>query len=309
MAALIPATPVPTIKIMAELLFGKFKSVSKTKIPMSNVLMVKKMLDFLEEDVYPWDVSSIGLRGITAKAWVRIKEDAIVCGTSIVSAFLRQMGLSKLKEVQEGTRARAGQVVMEYEGDAELILTTERVILNVVSKMSGIATATRTLVDKATSVNPRVRIAGTRKTTPGFRIFEKYAIQVGGGDPHRFNLGDAVLIKDNHIALHGSLEEAVKSVKGKVSFTKRIEVEVTTLEQAKRAFSLGVDAILLDNMSPKEVEEVVRDLGGRVILEASGRINPDNVVDYARTGVDIISSGYITHSSRSIDYSLDVERI
>ncbi|WP_243680173.1 carboxylating nicotinate-nucleotide diphosphorylase [Vulcanisaeta souniana] len=165
------------------------------------------------------------------------------------------------------------------------------------------------MVRLARSVNPTVRIAGTRKTTPGFRAFEKYAIEIGGGDPHRFNLADAVLIKDNHIAVYGDLEGLIKLIKGRTSFTKKVEVEVSTYEDAIRAYRAGADAILLDNMRPSDIVPVVRELKGRVILEASGGITPDNVIEYARTGIDVISSGYITHSARSLDLTMDAERI
>ncbi|MEM3939523.1 MAG: carboxylating nicotinate-nucleotide diphosphorylase, partial [Saccharolobus sp.] len=152
-------------------------------------------------------------------------------------------------------------------------------------------------------------IAGTRKTTPGFRVFEKYAIEVGGGDPHRYNLSDAVLIKDNHITLYGNLEELIKKIRESVSFTKLIEVEVSTYEDAIKAYKAGANAILLDNMSPYEIIPIVNELKGKILIEASGGITPDNVVEYAKTNVDIISSGYITHSSKALDFSLDVEKI
>ncbi len=182
--------------------------------------------------------------------------------------------------------------------------------LNLLSRLSGIATATNTMVRLARSVNPTVRIAGTRKTTPGFRVFEKYAIEIGGGDPHRFNLADAVLIKDNHIAVYGGdLEGLIKLIKERTSFTKKVEVEVSTYEDAIRAYRAGTDAILLDNMKPSDIVPIVRELKGKVILEASGGITPDNVVEYARTGVDIISSGYITHSAKSLDLTMDAERV
>lgn len=158
----------------------------------------------------------------------------------------------------------------------------------------------------AKQYNPDVKIAGTRKTTPGLRIFEKYAIEVGGGDPHRFNLSDAVLIKDNHLALVGSVREAVLLAKKATSFTKKIEVEVTSYDQAIEAYEAGADAILLDNMKPDEITPIVKELKGKILIEASGGITPENVAEYAKTQVDIISSGYITHSSRSLDLSLDI---
>ncbi len=211
--------------------------------------------------------------------------------------------------MDDGSLFRKGDIIITLEGDAETILAIERLSLNLLSRLSAIATTTKKMVESAREVNPNVIIAGTRKTTPGLRIFEKYAIEIGGGDPHRYNLSDMVLIEDNHISLIGSVREAVTLAKKITSFTKKIEVEVSDLKSALEAYEAGADAILLDNMSPKEVEEIVSLLKDKVILEASGRITPENVKDYAKTGVDIISSGYLTHSVKALDLSLDVERI
>ncbi|MEM0016358.1 MAG: carboxylating nicotinate-nucleotide diphosphorylase, partial [Saccharolobus sp.] len=199
--------------------------------------------------------------------------------------------------------------ILIFEGDASKLLSVERFILNFLARLSGIATITNIMVKKVKEVNPNVKIAGTRKTTPGFRVFEKYAIEVGGGDPHRYNLSDAVLIKDNHITLYGNLEELIKKIRESVSFTKLIEVEVSTYEDAIKAYKAGANAILLDNMRPYEIIPIVNELKGKILIEASGGITPDNVVEYAKTNVDIISSGYITHSSKALDFSLDVEKI
>jgi nicotinate-nucleotide pyrophosphorylase (carboxylating) len=211
--------------------------------------------------------------------------------------------------MDDGSLFRKGDIIITLEGDAETILAIERLSLNLLSRLSAIATTTKKMVESAREVNPNVIIAGTRKTTPGLRIFEKYAIEIGGVDPHRYNLSDMVLIEDNHISLIGSVREAVTLAKKITSFTKKIEVEVSDLKSALEAYEAGADAILLDNMSPKEVEEIVSLLKDKVILEASGRITPENVKDYAKTGVDIISSGYLTHSVKALDLSLDVERI
>jgi len=185
----------------------------------------------------------------------------------------------------------------------------ERTLFNLLSRLSGIATATTLMVKLARTVNSNVVVAGTRKTTPGLRLFEKYAMEVGGGDPHRYNLSDMVLIKDNHIALLDGIRNAVESVRKYVSFSKKIEVEVTSLKEAVEAYKAKADIILLDNMTPDEVGEVVSHLKGKILIETSGRITPDNVVEYAKTRVDIISSGHITHSVKAIDMSLDVEKL
>ncbi|MGC9170329.1 MAG: carboxylating nicotinate-nucleotide diphosphorylase [Thermoproteus sp.] len=272
-------------------------------------LYLNKLMGYLEEDVYPEDVTSKFLSGIRARGFVRSKDNGVLAGLKFVEPFLRRLGFEVRALKRDGDEVGRGDVVIEVEGDAADMLSAERLVLNFLSRLSGIATATSLMVRLARSVNPSVRIAGTRKTTPGFRIFEKYAIEVGGGDPHRFNLADAVLIKDNHIAVFGDLERLVKLVKERTSFTKKVEVEVSTYEDALRAFRAGADAILLDNMKPAEIVQIVNELKGKVLLEASGGIDPSNVVDYARTGVDVISSGYITHSARALDLSMDAERI
>nr|MCL7344977.1 carboxylating nicotinate-nucleotide diphosphorylase [Candidatus Aramenus sulfurataquae] len=221
--------------------------------------------------------------------------------------FLDYLGFKVEQYKRDGESVSYKDVLLVFQGKADELLSVERLTLNLLGKLSGITTATATMVRLAREVNPSVKIAGTRKTTPGLRLFEKYAIEVGGGDPHRFNLADAVLIKDNHLALLGSIEEAVRRAKA-ISFTKKVEVEVSSYEDALRAYKAGADAILVDNLKPDEIVPIVNELKGKLIIEASGRITPENVKDYARTGVDVISSGYITHSARSLDFSMDVER-
>ncbi|BFH74252.1 carboxylating nicotinate-nucleotide diphosphorylase [Sulfurisphaera javensis] len=269
-------------------------------------LIINKLLTFLEEDIYPEDITSKIVSGIKCKAVIVSKDEGVLAGQKFIIPFLEYLGVKVINYLQDGTQIKKKDILLEMEGEAETILGVERLTLNLLGKLSGIATVTKLMTDLARKVNPNVKIAGTRKTTPGLRIFEKYAIEVGGGDPHRFNLSDAVLIKDNHIALLGSIKEAVIKAKKLNSFTKKIEVEVSTYKHAIEAYEAGADAILLDNMKPEEIEPIVRDLKGKIIIEASGGITPDNVIEYAKTGVDIISSGYITHSSRSLDFSLDI---
>lgn len=271
-------------------------------------LILNKLLQFLEEDVLPEDVTSRIVRGIKCKAYIKAKDDGLLAGVKFLKPLYEYFNV-KLEGMSDGSLFKRGDIILTLEGDAETILAIERLSLNLLSRLSAIATVTKKMVELAREVNPSVIIAGTRKTTPGLRVFEKYAIEIGGGDPHRYNLSDMVLIKDNHLSLIGSVKEAVTLAKKMTSFTKKIEVEVSDLKSALEAYEAGADAILLDNMSPKEVEEVVSVLKGKVLLEASGRITPENVKDYAKTGVDIISSGYLTHSVKALDLSLDVERI
>ncbi|WP_069807634.1 carboxylating nicotinate-nucleotide diphosphorylase [Vulcanisaeta thermophila] len=274
-------------------------------------LYIGRLLEFLEEDAYPEDITSKFLSGVRGRGLVRYKDEdnGVLAGIKFIVPFLRHLGFEVNNSMSDGSQMRRGDVVLSFTGPADKLLAVERLVLNFIARLSGIATVTRVMVNLARSVNPTVRVAGTRKTTPGLRAFEKYAIEVGGGDPHRFNLADAVLIKDNHISLYGDLEGLVRLVKSRVSFTKKVQVEVSNYEDAIRAYRAGADALLLDNMKPSEIVPIVNELKGRVIIEASGGITPDNVVDYARTGVDVISSGYITHSSRWLDFSMDVERL
>jgi nicotinate-nucleotide pyrophosphorylase (carboxylating) len=270
-------------------------------------IFISKLMQFLEEDYYPEDLTSRIVEGYKIRSYVRSKDEGVLAGNKFIIPFLNYLGFNVKSSMTDGVEVKKGDNLLVFEGEADKSLSVERLVLNLLGKLSGIATATYTMVKLAREVNPTIRIAGTRKTTPGLRVFEKYAIEVGGGDPHRFNLSDAVLIKDNHLAIIGNIEKAVKMARQIASFTKKIEIEVSSYEDAIKAYRAGVDAILLDNMSVNEIEEVVSELKGKVLLEASGRITPENVKSYAKTGVDIISSGYITHSSRSLDFSLDVE--
>lgn len=273
---------------------------------MINQLIIDRLLSFLEEDVYPEDITSKIVSGKKCKAIIVSKDEGILAGQKFIVPFLKYLDLKVVPKIEDGKEIKKKDIVLEIEGDAEVILSTERLVLNLLGKLSGVATVTYIMNRIAKQYNPDVRIAGTRKTTPGLRMFEKYAIEVGGGDPHRFNLSDAVLIKDNHLALVGSVREAVKLARKITSFTKKIEVEVTSYEQAVEAYEVGADAILLDNMKPEEILPIVNRLKGKILIEASGGITPENVGEYAKTNVDIISSGYITHSSRSLDLSLDI---
>lgn len=203
----------------------------------------------------------------------------------------------------DGDSIKPGTVLAVMSGPAASILTAERVALNFISHLSGVATATRALVD---AVKPhKARICCTRKTTPGLRALEKYAVRAGGGSNHRFGLDDAVLIKDNHIAVAGSITKAVERARENIGHLVKIEVEVETLEQLHEALRLPVDAVLLDNMDIATLKKAVVMVKGRVTTEASGHINAKTVGDVAATGVDVISSGWITHSAPTLDIGLD----
>jgi nicotinate-nucleotide pyrophosphorylase (carboxylating) len=206
-------------------------------------------------------------------------------------------------ETQDGDDANKGQGLGTVEGAARSILTAERVALNFVGHLSGIATATRTLVDEVAGT--KARIVCTRKTTPGLRLLEKYAVRCGGGFNHRFGLDDAALVKDNHIAAAGGIAPAIVRIRAGLGHMAKIEIEVDTLDQLQEALGLGVDTILLDNMGIADLKRAVEIADGRAVLEASGNVTLANVRAIAETGVDYISSGAITHSAPSLDVALD----
>jgi len=205
----------------------------------------------------------------------------------------------------DGQDAAAGQAIACVSARARALLTGERTALNLLGRLCGIATATRDVVRRLEGLPTRV--AATRKTTPGLRALEKYAVRVGGGLSHRYGLDDAVLVKDNHVALAGGIEEAVRRARASVGHTVRLEVEVDTLAQLDEALALGVDAVLLDNMDLATLAEAVRRARGRALTEASGGIRPESVRAVAETGVDLISLGWLTHSAPALDVALDVE--
>lgn len=261
---------------------------------------------FLEEDLGEWDDSTGIVPDLDVDAAIISKEGCILAGLEEVSELFAYIDVNANPLFDDGEYAPAGAEVMALHGSARNILRGERVALNILGRMSGIATLTRECVLKA----QRARIACTRKTTPGFRYFEKKAVLIGGGDTHRFNLSGAVMIKDNHIAIMG-LENAINEARKRASFTKRIEVEVEDLDTMVRAAKLGADIIMFDNMAPEDIKRgiaMLDEMGmrSRVILEASGGINPGNLEAYASTGVDVISMGALTRSARWIDFSMEV---
>ncbi|MBZ2166088.1 carboxylating nicotinate-nucleotide diphosphorylase [Methanobacterium spitsbergense] len=242
------------------------------------------------------------------KAKIISREKGILSGIDLVDNIFQEFSINTTIKKHDGEKLAEDDIIMEIDGDASTILSVERTVLNILMRMSGISTITAMLIEK---VNNNVIIAGTRKTTPGLQFLEKEAIRVGGGDTHRFRLDDCILIKDNHIAIVGSVKEAVEMAKGYVSFTKKVEVEVESTKDALEAAMAGVDIIMLDNMNPDEIRNVLnalenKGLRNKILIEVSGGINPDNIVDYVKTGVDVISTGYITHSAKSLDMSLEI---
>ncbi len=204
----------------------------------------------------------------------------------------------------DGERVAAGETIATIDASARAVLTGERTALNLLCRLSGIATATRTLADAI--AHTRARVVDTRKTIPGLRALQKYAVRCGGGGNHRFGLDDAVLIKDNHVALAGSVTEAVRRARTSVAHLVKIELEVDSLDQLREALDLPIDAVLLDNMSPKQLREAVALVAGRFLTEASGRVEARTIVPIAESGVDLISVGWLTHGAGSLDIGLDI---
>jgi nicotinate-nucleotide pyrophosphorylase (carboxylating) len=205
----------------------------------------------------------------------------------------------------DGSDATAGAVVARLEATARALLAAERTALNLLGRLSGVATATRDVVARLRGLETRV--VCTRKTTPGLRALEKHAVRAGGGSSHRYGLDDAVLVKDNHVALAGGIAEAVRRARGSVGHMVKVEVEVETLAQLDEALAAGAEAVLLDNMDLPTLREAVRRARGRAVTEASGGIRPENVREVAETGVDLVSLGWLTHSAPALDVALDVE--
>lgn len=264
---------------------------------------------YLKEDLgEEGDITSESLfKDEIADAVIIAKEDCVVAGLEEVSAVFSKTGADAKPLVDDGEFVKKNTVVCRIHGPAKSILKGERLALNIIGRMSGIATETRKLVEKCRKINPNVKIAATRKTTPGFRKYEKKAVKIGGGETHRFGLYDEVMIKDNHIKLVGSIEKAINTVKEKVK-DKVIEVEVENEEDALKAANIGVDVIMLDNFDPKYariVAKKIREINPNILIEVSGGINPKNITKYA-SFADRISLGYLTHSVKSKDFSLDV---
>lgn len=263
----------------------------------------------LKEDMPMGDIttdSTVGPDEISSARLVA-KEDGVIAGLEIfkrVFSFLDPQIYTE-NYVVDGDRIKAGDIVMRLSGNSRAMLKAERTALNILQRMSGIATATRKFADILEGTSSK--IVDTRKTCPGIRYLDKYAVRVGGGTNHRFCLSDGVLIKDNHIKAAGGITEAVKRARKAVPHTIRIEVETESMEQVKEALAAGADIIMLDNMSTEAMKEAVDFINGRALTEASGNITIERALEIARTGVDLISSGSLTHSVKALDISLRFE--
>ena len=279
---------------------------------MSDSLLIEERIrEFLREDLGSGDITSESLieERLEGDALIFCREEAVIAGLKEASILFSTLGCKTNQLVADGETVEKERAILEIKGPVRSILLGERTALNLLMRMSGIATATRTVVGTARSRNHKVRVAATRKTAPGLSLFDKKAVAIGGGDTHRMRLDDCVLIKNNHISIIGSIPEAVARAKERTSFSKKVEVEVRDMQQTIDAARSGADIIMLDNFSPDEVKKTLSQLKGlglrrSVLIESSGGITQENIGEYAATGVDVISLGTLTHSVRAINMNL-----
>ncbi len=277
----------------------------------SPVKLQKYLRFWLDEDIPYWDVSSIVVPNSRVKARVIAKQKGIVAGINLAPDYWEFFSVECHPLVKDGTFVTPQQELCHLNGKLTDILQGERIFLNLIGRMSGIATLTRQVVETVKKVDPHVRIAATRKTMPGLRVFDKYAVYIGGGDTHRLSLSDQIMLKDNHLAVFPTITDAIAQVRKSASFAHKIEVEVSTIEEAVEAAQAGADIVMLDNFDVPTVKECIsvltqQKLRNKILVEASGNITPQNITKYASTGVDIISLGYLTHSVKNFDVSLKI---
>ncbi len=286
---------------MVTELFGE------TRFPFS--LQIDRLIEMaIDEDVGHGDITTQGLdfgnqqgRGV-----IVAKENLVLAGTDLVGRVFMKIdpAIEIKKERADGDLVDAGTAVLTVEGSMAALLIGERTALNFLQRMSGIATHVRRYSDLLSGFP--VRLVDTRKTVPGWRVLEKYAVRVGGASNHRMGLYDGVLIKDNHIAAAGGISQAIERIRNRVSHLIRIEIETSTLGEVEEALTAGVDVIMLDNMADAEIPAAVALVNGRAMLEVSGRVDHDRILYLASTGINIISSGALTHAARFVDLSMDV---
>lgn len=271
----------------------------------------------IAEDIGIGDITSNSIvpQNLIAKAHIICKEDCILAGLPFIIRFfnilsssfnLKPNKISFKQNFKDGDFVKKGEVIAEIIGNGLLLLAGERIALNILQRLSGISTLTSEFVRKTEGY--KVKILDTRKTTPGLRLMEKYAVRVGGGFNHRFALYDAILIKDNHIKIAGSVRNALRQIKEKCIYQK-IEIEVKNLEELKEVISEGVDIVMLDNMDIDTIKKAVRIAKGKALLEVSGGVSLENISEIAATGVDFISIGALTHSAKAIDISMKIKEV
>lgn len=268
---------------------------------------VENIIDLaLNEDIGTGDITTISTIPADKIAHGRFiaKEDMVICGIELARhIFAKVDGTIEFNSsYSDGEAVKKGNIIATVCGNAQNVLTAERTALNFMQRLTGIASRTAAAVAEVTGT--KAKITDTRKTTPGMRVLEKYAVRMGGGTNHRFNLADGVLIKDNHIAVSGGIKNAVKNARSTIPHTLKIEVEVETKEQLEEALEAGADIIMLDNMTNEQMAECVKLIGGKALVEASGNMGEKSLKEVAATGVDIISIGALTHTVKAADISL-----
>ncbi|PEJ56573.1 nicotinate-nucleotide diphosphorylase (carboxylating) [Bacillus sp. AFS002410] len=271
-----------------------------------NTLKAKKMIEqFLLEDIGEGDLSSIHIFPMHERTTGKVlaKADGVIAGTELIEITYKLLheNVSVNLHVQDGELVKAGQLLAEVEGPVQVLLSGERVMLNLLQRMSGIATLTSQAVE--TLNDEKIKLVDTRKTMPGLRLFDKYAVTCGGGANHRFGLYDAVMLKDNHIAYAGSIKNAVDALRNKLGHMVKIEVETENIDQVIQAIEAGADVIMFDNRTPDEIKEFVKLVPESIVTEASGGITLENLASFQNCGVNVISLGCLTHSAKALDIS------
>lgn len=277
---------------------------------LQNFYIDKIITTALEEDIHYVDVATDYLLGDehTSEAYYVAKDDGILCGISIAKRVFELVGGDFHMEIliEDGSHVKKGDIIAKMNGSTRTLLKGERTALNILQHMSGIATATRRCVDLVAGTN--AKITDTRKTLPGLRQLQKYAVTVGGGRNHRYNLSDGAMLKDNHIDAYGGITGAVNALRQKIGHMVKIEVEVRTLDELREALDVNTEIIMLDNMSCEDMKKAVQITNGRALLEASGNVTEANIREIAETGVDIISLGALTHSVKCFDISMKIQK-
>lgn len=275
--------------------------------PVTNVINADELIKMaLREDITSEDVTTNAVMPEKVPGSVQLicKQDGVICGLPVFERVFKILDESTQVNllVKDGDSVKKGQLLAEIKGDIRVLLSGERTALNYLQRMSGIATYTSEIVKLLEG--SKTKLLDTRKTTPNMRLFEKYAVKVGGGVNHRYNLSDGILLKDNHIGAAGGVKKAVELAKKYSPFVRKIEVEVENLDMCREAVEAGADIIMLDNMTPEEMTKAVELIGGRALTECSGNITKENVHKILKTGVDFVSSGALTHSAPILDLSL-----
>ena len=268
----------------------------------------KELLRFISEDIQGGDITSVLLPKKKIKSKIISRQEGVLAGVKFAGDIFRLKGCNVKIIKKDGAKLKSNQIILQISGNAGTVLSCERTALNLLSRMSGIATQTNFLVSKIRKINRKTKLYSTRKTAPGLRFFDKEAIMIGGGHKHRMSLNDMVMIKDNHLLVTNSMEDIIKSARKR---HKHVEVEVENQRDAILATSSGATIVMLDNFSPVQIKKTIttlqkKKLRNKVKLEASGGINSKNITAYAKTGVDMISVGSITNSVKGLDLSLEV---